>query len=57
MIEIQELRDIFAEELEREGEKGLAEAVRKGFDNSHGGAAAMRALARVAEVMGSKEGS
>jgi hypothetical protein len=47
----QRLRDIFAEELEKNGEIGLARMVRLGYDNSMGGIAAMRALRRVADEM------
>jgi len=50
------MRDIFAEELERCGEPGLARMVRSGYDNSNGGAlvfwlsrAARAAMARVAD--------
>lgn len=43
------MRSIFAEELERFGERGLADAVRAGRDNSHGGAAALAAMKRAVE--------
>lgn len=43
----QRLRDIFAEELDREGATALAAMVRSGCDNSPGGSAAMAALRRV----------
>ena len=42
-----DLRRIFAEELEREGEPGLARYVRAGSDTSRGGLAAVAALKRV----------
>lgn len=45
-MEMQELRDIFAEELERNGETGLASMVRGGHDNSGGGTAAIAAMQR-----------
>lgn len=45
-MELQELRDIFAEELERRGETGLARMVKAGTDNSHGGTAAIEAMQR-----------
>jgi len=45
-MDVTELRDIFAEELEGRGETRMAELVRSGADNSHGGAAAIAAMQR-----------
>ena len=44
----QTLRNIFAHELDRVGETALAERVRSGGDNSHGGTAAMSAISAAA---------
>lgn len=41
------IREIFAEELDRNSESRLAEMVRMGSDNSHGGTAAIAAMQRV----------
>jgi hypothetical protein len=47
----QSLRNILAEEMERNGERGLASAICDGYDNSHGGShggtAALAAMKRV----------
>ena len=45
--DMDDIRRIFAEELDFIGEKGLAEMVRSGRDNSHGGLAAIRAMQRL----------
>jgi hypothetical protein len=45
-MDIQELREIFADELDRAGEIALAMRVRNGADNSHGGTAAIAAMQR-----------
>jgi hypothetical protein len=44
------LREIFAEELEKEGERPLAAMVRGGHDNSRGGVAALRAMERAFDL-------
>jgi hypothetical protein len=47
MIETKTNREIFAEELRRRNEHGLAVMVVKGTDNSHGGTAAIAAMDRI----------
>ncbi len=48
------LRNIFAGELEAEGESSLAARVRDGTDNSRGGMAALRAMEKVVAQDGVK---
>jgi hypothetical protein len=45
-MEIQELREIFADELDMVGKNRLATMVRSGTDNSNGGTAAIAAMQR-----------
>lgn len=45
-MDVQELREIFADELDRQGATGLAGMVRAAADNSQGGLAAIAAMQR-----------
>lgn len=61
-MNVERMRVIFAEELERYGEPGFARLVRSGWDNSHGGAAALAAMQRVheetvSEILAAQEAS
>jgi len=46
----QRIREIFAEELDKEQCRGIAERVRGGYDNSPAGTAAIRAMKRIVEI-------
>lgn len=45
---VERLREILAQEMDRNGEKNLAAMIRSGTDNSSGGTAALAAMTRIA---------